>query len=103
MSDEKTYFDSDGDERTLYGMVRDEREWACNRIREGEKAIARVAELEAERDKWKASATTLKNLAGLATSTLEAERDARIPVSWIRECAKKWSQKEGALGEGGTE
>ena len=64
---------------------------------------ARVAELEAERDEWKASATTLKNLAGLATSTLEAERDARIPVSWIRECAKKWSQKEGALGEGGTE
>ena len=50
MSDEKTYFDSDGDERTLYGMVRDEREWACNRIREGEKAIARVAELEGERD-----------------------------------------------------
>ena len=56
---------------------------------------ARVAELEAERDEWKASATTLKNLAGLATSTLEAERDARIPVSWIRECAKKWSQKKG--------
>jgi len=50
--------------------------------------------LEAERDEWKASATTLKNLAGLATSTLEAERDARIPVSWIRERATKWRAQD---------
>lgn len=41
------YTDTDGNECGLYTMVTREPSWAASRIREGEKAIAKVAELEA--------------------------------------------------------
>ena len=42
----KRYKDSDGEDRNILQMVTLEKEWAANRIQEGEKAIARVEELE---------------------------------------------------------
>jgi hypothetical protein len=39
----------DGGECSLYQLVKKEPEWACSRIREGEKAEARLKELEAEK------------------------------------------------------
>ncbi len=44
----KVYHDSGGTARTLYQMVRLEPDWAKSRIIEGEKAAARVKELEEE-------------------------------------------------------
>ena len=46
MNTAKIYHDSDGDERTILQMVTLEKEWAANRIQEGEKAIERVSNLE---------------------------------------------------------
>ena len=42
------YYDSEGNECGLYTAVKREPEWACSRIREGEKAIAKVTALKAE-------------------------------------------------------
>ena len=38
----KTYYDVEGNERTLDQMVKHEPAWAANRIRAGEKAIERL-------------------------------------------------------------
>ena len=38
----KRYKDSDGDNRTILQMVTLEKEWAANRIQEGEKALAKL-------------------------------------------------------------
>jgi hypothetical protein len=38
----KTYMDSEGNECSIWQMVRREPEWAANRIQEGEKAIEQV-------------------------------------------------------------
>ena len=46
MNTAKVYKDSEGEERTIFQMVRLEPSWAANRIQEGEKAIARADELE---------------------------------------------------------
>jgi hypothetical protein len=47
MSTARVYRDSEGVERSICQMVRLEPEWAANRVQVGEKAIARVSELEA--------------------------------------------------------
>jgi hypothetical protein len=46
MNTARVYKDSHGEDRTIFQMVRLEPEWAAHRIQEGEKAIARVTELE---------------------------------------------------------
>lgn len=43
----KSYHDSEGNECSVWQMVKREPDWAANRIQEGEKAIGRVRELEA--------------------------------------------------------
>lgn len=47
----KTYHDSEGNERTIWQMVREEPEWAAARVQEGEKAIERAKELEADNNR----------------------------------------------------
>jgi hypothetical protein len=42
MSTAKIYFNVDGNERTIHQMVKQEPEWAANRIQEGEKAIEQL-------------------------------------------------------------
>ena len=49
MSSGKKYYDSEGNECSLFEMVRREPEWAANRIREGEHAIET---LEQQRLVW---------------------------------------------------
>ena len=44
----KVYADCDGNERTLYQMVRHEPEWAQSKIIEGEKAIEQITTLTQE-------------------------------------------------------
>jgi len=44
----KIYFDSNGKKGNILQIVALEPEWAANRIQEGEKAIARIADLEAQ-------------------------------------------------------
>lgn len=39
---EKRYQDSDGDQRNILQMVTLEKEWAANRIQEGEKALGKL-------------------------------------------------------------
>ena len=46
MNTAKKYVNSDGEERTIHQMVREEPEWAANRIQEGEKAIDEVRKLK---------------------------------------------------------
>jgi len=46
MNTAKIYQDSDGNDRTIHQMVKQEPEWAANRIQEGERAIERVKEYE---------------------------------------------------------
>jgi hypothetical protein len=43
----KVYQDSEGNDCTIYQMIRREPDWAANRIQEGEKAIAEVERLTA--------------------------------------------------------
>jgi len=45
---DKVYYDSDGNPRRLFWMIRNEIEWAASRIIEGEKAITENAKLKAE-------------------------------------------------------
>lgn len=52
MNTAKVYYDIDGNKKTIFQMVRDEPTWAAVRIQEGEKAIEKVKELEAERDRF---------------------------------------------------
>ena len=42
------YQDGEGNECSLFHLVNHSPEWACSRIREGEKAAAKVEKLEAE-------------------------------------------------------
>jgi hypothetical protein len=51
MNTAKIYHDSDGDERTILQMVTLEKEWAANRIQEGEKAIAKLGKLEDDKER----------------------------------------------------
>jgi hypothetical protein len=44
MNTAKIYHDSDGDPRTILQMVTLEKEWAANRLQEGEKAIESIVE-----------------------------------------------------------
>ena len=44
MNTAKIYHDSDGDERTILQMVTLEKEWAANRLQEGEKAVELIVE-----------------------------------------------------------
>jgi len=74
MDTSKIYTDSNGDQCSIYHMVRREPEWAANRIQEGEKAIERIAELEAALAKatgnhlsWEGAMQTINEL--------EVERD----------------------------
>lgn len=39
MNTAKIYYDSDGNKKTIHQMVKDEPDWAANRIQEGENAI----------------------------------------------------------------
>lgn len=48
MDTARVYFDSDDNECTIYQMVRRYPDWAASRIQEGEKALVRIAELEAQ-------------------------------------------------------
>ena len=48
MNTAKIYHDSEGNECSIYQVVRCEPDWAATRIQEGEKAIAKVEKLEAE-------------------------------------------------------
>lgn len=48
MDTARIYHDVDGNERTIHQMVKEEPVWAANRVQEGEKAIKRVEQLEAE-------------------------------------------------------
>ena len=43
----KIYNDSNGDDCSIIQMVEREPHWAANRIQEGEKAIEKLAEIEA--------------------------------------------------------
>ena len=47
----KTYYDTEGNERTIWQMVKREPEWAANRIQVGESAIADVKRLRAENER----------------------------------------------------
>lgn len=49
MNTAKIYYDSDGNECTIHQMVKREPVWAAVRIQEGEKAIAKLEELESSR------------------------------------------------------
>lgn len=51
MDTAKIYHDSEGNERTIWQMVKQEPEWAAARVQEGEKAIERVGQLEADIDR----------------------------------------------------
>ena len=51
MDTAKIYHDSKGNERTIGQMIKDEPYWAANRLQEGEGAIERVAQLEADIDR----------------------------------------------------
>lgn len=42
MDTARIYYDSNGDERTIWQMVKDEPEWAAARIQEGEKAVKQL-------------------------------------------------------------
>ena len=44
----KVYLNSDDNERTIHQMIKEEPQWAANRVQEGEKAIERVKELESK-------------------------------------------------------
>ena len=44
------YKDIDGNDCSLFHLVNESPEWACSRIREGEKAAAELAELQAKYD-----------------------------------------------------
>lgn len=46
MNTAKIYQDSEGNDCSIWQVVRREPDWAANRIQVGEKAIERVAELE---------------------------------------------------------
>ena len=46
MDNSKIYYDSEGNERTIWQMIQHEPLWAANRLQEGEKAVNRVTELE---------------------------------------------------------
>jgi len=48
MSKSKTYHDADGNECTLFKMVRHEPEWACSRITVGEEAADTIEQLTKE-------------------------------------------------------
>ena len=48
MDTARIYHDVEGNERTIHQMVKEEPIWAANRVQEGEKAIKRVEELEAD-------------------------------------------------------
>ena len=43
MTISKTYWDIDGNEQSLYQMLKREPDWAVSRIQEGEKAISKLA------------------------------------------------------------
>lgn len=45
MNTAKIYQDSEGNECSIYHMVRREPDWAANRVQEGEKALEREAKL----------------------------------------------------------
>ena len=47
----KTYYDTEGNECSIWQMVKREPEWAANRIHVGECAIAEVDRLRAENDR----------------------------------------------------
>ncbi len=47
MNTAKIYHDSEGNECSIFQMVRREPDWAAARIQEGEKAIAKIKELDA--------------------------------------------------------
>jgi hypothetical protein len=68
MNSAKIYFDADGNERTIYQMVKSEPEWAANRIQEGEKAIE---QLQQERQ---AKQELLEALEKIAQHGKEAEK-----------------------------
>ena len=45
MDTARVYHDIDGNERTIWQMIKHEPEWAAVRVQEGEKAIERVKEM----------------------------------------------------------
>lgn len=77
MNTAKVYQDSNGQDCTIYQMIRFEPEWAANRIHEGEKAIAEVERLTEEnahlldridKAEAKSRAEGLREAAGIAES-----------------------------------
>lgn len=68
----KTYYDSEGNERTIMEMIMREPEWAANRLQEGEKAIERLKGAE---DKDHEIAFLYRTLEKLANETLEVNKD----------------------------
>lgn len=86
MDTAKVYYDIDGNECSIWDMVRNEPEWAVNRIQEGERAIARIAEHESTIQKHEFRIRELE--ADLA----EATRVARA-------CAERCWQDDLATGK----
>ena len=76
------YYNSSGERCPLARMIREEPEWAEARIREGEKAIERIAELESVDALGKAEKLIVELESALAA--VIAERDAeRERNRWI--------------------
>ena len=50
MNTGKIYFNSNGEERSIWQMLRDEPNWVASRLQEGEYAIEQLKELRAERN-----------------------------------------------------
>ena len=46
MNTAKIYKNVDGEDRSIFQMVREEPAWAANRIQEGEKALEELAKLK---------------------------------------------------------
>ncbi len=50
MNTAKIYHDSEGNMKNIHQMIKDEPEWAANRLQEGEKAILKMEKLEKQFD-----------------------------------------------------
>ena len=59
MNTSKIYHDSDGNECSIFQIVRREPDWAASRIQEGEKAIERINKIDQQTEAEKISAVML--------------------------------------------
>lgn len=94
----KVYIDSDGDECSIWQIVRREPVWAANRIQDGEKAVAKVEQLQAE--KAELVGWVNESLLHLREVYENGNYDAPFPLKSLIDRASKWQALAKYEGEG---